>query len=634
MTLQVVWKCNYCPQTYVANPTRQAGHLKVCKRFKASRESNGTNDVLGQAAMPMEPQINFPRLNRAQKHVLDLGAALACFMNNLPFNAYENRYTKKFLRDLNAAYRPPTRQAIGGPLLDEIHDSIRARTDVLISNLNHINITTDESTNINVNRISNISIHTKYGSLHYISEDLKAKRMTALAAAEWLHDHLLAISNRQLERVNSISTDTCSTMLRMWAEIEKFDDLKHCLFIPCDAHGIQLLVKDVLTQLPRFNNIMQQAQCIAKSFRLAPLQYARLREYQLGYYGQHQSLVLLVMTRWGTQYRLILSILKNKDALKRYVLEYGSLPASERNKQLAIDAITDKEMWVQLEALRELLQPIDECLRMAESGKSHLGHVLNRWADILKHLRMKSIEHEELHAFISDGAFQERYNRQVLPIHIVAYYLMPATTLHDIHNNSTAIPIGFEEQITKFFNRYASSREQATLMVREFIRFRTQQAPFEPSRQCWQESDDAPLFWQCALGLGPNLGPLAIRIFSAPVNSVASERAFSVQNLIHNKTRNRLQAPKADKLTFVYTNARILDNHDPEPLQRADSDTTDPFFGKRIDNLSLKEEARLEDILLELEPQDNAGAADVRSQNDPEDDEQGDENEAGEDGDV
>jgi hypothetical protein len=35
-----------------------------------------------------------------------------------------------------------------------------------------------------------------------------------------------------------------------------------------------------------------------------------------------------------------------------------------------------------LYALRELFQPIDEHLRMSEGGKSHLGHVLDRWADI------------------------------------------------------------------------------------------------------------------------------------------------------------------------------------------------------------------------------------------------------------
>ena len=184
-------------------------------------------------------------------------------------------------------------------------------------------------------------------------------------------------------------------MRGMWTEIEKLEDLKHCLFIPCDSHGIQLLVKDLL-KLSDFNEIIQKAQYIVKSFRHAPLQYARLREFQVEYYKKPQSLILSVITRWGTQYRLIQSLLKSKDAIKRYALEYQSLPESERLKQAALDIIMDKDIWIKLEVLRELLQSIDERLRMSESGKSHLGHVLYHWKDILKHLRAKSIEHEEL----------------------------------------------------------------------------------------------------------------------------------------------------------------------------------------------------------------------------------------------
>ena len=37
-----------------------------------------------------------------------------------------------------------------------------------------------------------------------------------------------------------------------------------------------------------------------------------------------------------------------------------------------------------------------------------------------------------------------------------------------------------------------------------------------------------------------------------------SERAFSVQNLIHNKLRNRMGATKATKLVFIYINSRAL----------------------------------------------------------------------------
>ena len=74
---------------------------------------------------------------------------------------------------------------------------------------------------------------------------------------------------------------------------------------------------------------------------------------------------------------------KNKDALKRYASDYGDHPAKQRIKQSAIDIIRSRDFWVQLESIRELLQPLDEELKKSESGKSHLGHVLSRWLRIL-----------------------------------------------------------------------------------------------------------------------------------------------------------------------------------------------------------------------------------------------------------
>jgi Protein of unknown function (DUF 659)/hAT family C-terminal dimerisation region len=595
------------------NATRQASHLEKCAKYKQAHPSKKRNveslkplshqhpssSVVAIEVSPTPGQINFPSLTAAQKHNLDLDAAMSVYMGNQPFNTYDNFYHKKFLFRLNPAYTPPTRKAIAEPLLDEIYSNVKARTDVLVAHLDRINVSLDESTNIKANRIVNISIHSVYGSLHYISEDVRSKRMTGSATAAWLRDHLRVLSNQRLDRINSIVNDTCSTMRLMWSEIEKFDDLRHCFFIPCDSHGIQLLVKDIL-KLHSLNDTLQEGQCLAKSFRNAPLQYARLREFQKEVYGKHQSLILSVITRWGTQYFLVQSLLDNKDAIKRYADEFGLLPASERIKQPALNAIRNREFWGKLEALRELLKPIDECLRMSESGKSHLGHVLNRWKVILKHLKNRSLEHEELKSFIEEGAFMERYNRQVLAIHITAFYLMPATTINDIRNESIALPLGFETQITEFVKRYSPSAEAARAAIREFMLFRSQQPPFEPVRQCWQELDDPHLFWCIGIGLAKNIGTIALRLYSAPVNSVASERAFSVQNFIHNKTRNRLQPVRADKLSFVYSNARILDRDDV-PMMPA---VPDDLASKPMGDLTPDEQVLVEGYLLELEAED------------------------------
>jgi hypothetical protein len=119
-----------------------------------------------------------------KKHNVDLKAAMWCYKSSYPFNMYESPDTQDFIHDINPAYDPPNRQDLSGGLLDEVYAKVKERSGALITNLNHINVSTDKSTNINTNRIANISVQSKYGALHFVSEDLKAKRMTATAASE------------------------------------------------------------------------------------------------------------------------------------------------------------------------------------------------------------------------------------------------------------------------------------------------------------------------------------------------------------------------------------------------------------------------------------------------------------------
>jgi hypothetical protein len=60
----------------------------------------------------------------------------------------------------------------------------------------------------------------------------------------------------------------------------------------------------------------------------------------------------------------------------------------------------------------------------------------------------------------------------------------------------------------------------------------------------------------------PYLAEIAIRIFSIPTSSAASERAWSTFSFIHNKKRNRLANDKVNKLAFVYINASLIDEQD------------------------------------------------------------------------
>ena len=116
----------------------------------------------------------------------------------------------------------------------------------------------------------------------------------------------------------------------------------------------------------------------------------------------------------------------------------------------------------------------------------------------------------------------------------------------------------------------------------DFLSFRAKKGVFSPTAPCWTQATNPLRFWQLHAIISNGLGTLAVRLFSTPANTVPSERAFSAQNLIHDKKRNRLSSEKANKLVYIHMNQRILESLDRQQ-------TTKDFL-QNIDELCLENE--------------------------------------------
>ena len=119
---------------------------------------------------------------------------------------------KTLFQSLNPAFKMPDRRHFAGNLLDNAYDCVKTDVDRILQASNELNIITYKSTNIIMHRIANISMHTQIGAFYYAFGDVGAKRMTATAIQDWLMHHLIILTNNNLQRINSIATDTCATM--------------------------------------------------------------------------------------------------------------------------------------------------------------------------------------------------------------------------------------------------------------------------------------------------------------------------------------------------------------------------------------------------------------------------------------
>ena len=187
----------------------------------------------------------------------------------------------------------------------------------------------------------------------------------------------------QLFRMNSLSTDTYSTMRSLWKKLRASKELRHVFCSPCNSHGIQLFLKDIL-QLPWFKTVLSRVQQVVRAFRAAHKEYNLLREFQMDAYGKKIALILHCITRWGTQVGILESVLKNQQALQCYAQQ--ATPQIDKNKKNKdthiLPILRDLPFWQDVATVSRILTPIHQIQYVSEADNYPLYRVLDNWMEI------------------------------------------------------------------------------------------------------------------------------------------------------------------------------------------------------------------------------------------------------------
>lgn len=550
--------------------------MKSVNRVNSITQEAGLRDgrqmILGTAIQ---------KLSATEKNAADEKFALFFYMNNLPFKLAQSSYYLTFSNFIAPAYTLPNEKALRTTLLDQSYQSLKDEIDNRLRASFCLNIITDESENISKDRIINLSIGTDMGIFHYRSENVGSMAFTADNIANWIMQKLDDLLRGDWNRINSFATDTCSTMLAVWKILSRDERLLNarCLFVPCDSHGLQLLIGDILT-IPRYSNIQFQVSTIINAFRSSPKQLALLRDKQLEINGKKSALIVSVITRWGTHAKAIESLYRNKESLRQYAIDVRC----DINNRVQ-EIILNRTFWADLEDMREIISVIYEAQKKSESDKSHLGYVAARWLEIRDHLI--GIARRQPGAEVLLPIFEKRMNRQVRDIHWAAYYLNPI-------NVGAPTTIARQNAVLRYFTVVKPDHESHKCQT-AFFHYRAHFGAFYDANPAWRLADSDPIaFWNAMHPFANEISTAAIRLFKTPANSVPSERSFSIQNFIHNKVRNRLDPIRVDKLTFIYMNRRVLD--------RAIQPVSREFEAVRWEDLDDEEELELEDQLLFQNP--------------------------------
>jgi hypothetical protein len=354
-------------------------HLQTCTGYQLLRNASLP---LRQTTLQTTRETPIVRLSNERFKSLQKKAAYAVYTGAKPFSLYEEVDMREFLQDLEAAFKPPSARLIGGRLLDECYEETWKEVLAVIQKSEGLNVSTDESATATKERVVNFSILCNLGSFCMKQDAVPTGAFRAEKQADWLEAQIEELEvrykaefgqNAQLPPINSVSTDTCSTMRSMWMHLRSKPRFQHTFFIPCDSHGLQLLIKDIIT-LDLFKDTMAMCNQIVAHFRLAQKQLALLRHYQREIYDKIFALTLAGNTRWGSQVGELKSLKRSMDALKKFARDNQN----ECENAEILEALLDILYWNDVDELLDILIPINEAQIMSESSKGNLSQVYER----------------------------------------------------------------------------------------------------------------------------------------------------------------------------------------------------------------------------------------------------------------
>lgn len=305
--------------------------------------------------------------------------------------AYEGRWMNNaFLQGFG--YKPPGRDRMSETLLDEAYMDTKDKVETILKESPLLNVISDESDNVKGERILNMTILTKdHHAFYAFSESVGDKRLDAAKNARWMLAKMLELTGGDLGKIYSVTIDTCSLERATWDCLSQDPRLSHIFYVPCDSHGLQLLIKDLLSA-PQIKTTFYKGLAIVNFLRKAKHQLSILRRYQTQHYGGPRSLIASTILRWGTQVTMLESVATSKTALRFYVEDPNAKFPPRRNgtPNRTKEYVQNHEFWVELDELITLLRPIYEQQKMSEANNATLDKVYTRWLEIQLHLTAQS----------------------------------------------------------------------------------------------------------------------------------------------------------------------------------------------------------------------------------------------------
>jgi hypothetical protein len=159
------------------NTTRQSEHIEECSKAL---------EILQRGTKSRQQKLQIKRLPSAQIS-MDEAVVDAIVMDNRPFTLFEQPSMRTFLERVNPLYKPPSAETIRTDIIPRYYKNLRSQILGELRRTRYLNITFDESTNINHERCFVLTITTPTKSWFYSLRNMKNMELNALNIADEIY---------------------------------------------------------------------------------------------------------------------------------------------------------------------------------------------------------------------------------------------------------------------------------------------------------------------------------------------------------------------------------------------------------------------------------------------------------------
>ena len=580
-------QCKHCRKPpFAKHATREKAHLETCSAYQSSLASDRKRTLSGNTPN------HFGLMSHKRHEDINEAAAHMIYETGLPFTWFERPAVKAWLQKLQPAWTLPGETLFRTTYLDNEYIKVKSEIDNIIDQDRNLAITIDDTSNVYQNHISNILVATDKGTFYYHNAIINGDTQTVEISTQSLLESCRTISRNQLQQINAISMDTCSHNLNMQNRIRQLPELQHSIILNCDAHGIALLLKDLI-ELKEYTPTVGQAMEILNHFAHSPKQKAILKEKCEQLHVATPIIRSPSETYWGSHVDSFESLVQNKHALLATLTDARTdFTSSSRAKSVA-RTLSDTTFWGELEELLSLILPLRGYIHQAEASTAHVGLVRSRWDKIKEHIqRWRQTTAKQLVDL--DNTVYKRRMRQLSDIHELAHILMPATI-----NARYEFAAGVQTQLLTLLRQYIPHREEYDKAVAALMNYVTRMEGFDMTDDRWEYHDRPIQFWQRHADDSYELAVFAHRLFKTVANSASCERAFSRMKLVHSKNRNRLSPERVNKLLFISINSPVLRRDGPgriTALIDSDEDAEDDEYELTVAPLVVQQQIAMQAV--------------------------------------